>query len=187
MCVEPPCHFPRFHGFSVRRFRRTARENARDPNTHGSNTCVYFAKKRKKKNKKSIIQAAGRGTRRVESFVRKSLARDLGCCDPRISIGASVLITIALGSIDEAARGAEREGARRKAGRNASREIDDPRRSEVAWAGGRAVGGGARLRRRGRRGGRTSTIRFDCVDNVGALISVHNCLPALNGAGSIFN
>ena len=31
------------------------------------------------------------------------------------------------------------------------------------------------------------TIRFDCADNAGALISVHNCLPALNGAGSIFN
>lgn len=31
------------------------------------------------------------------------------------------------------------------------------------------------------------TIRFDCADNGGALISVHNCLPALNGAGSIFN
>jgi hypothetical protein len=54
----------------------------------------------------------------------------------------------------------------------ASREIDDP------WA-----------KRRGaaRRGALAGTIRFDCVDNVGALISVHNCLPALNGAGSIFN
>lgn len=34
---------------------------------------------------------------------------------------------------------------------------------------------------------RSRTIRFDCADNGGALISVHNCLPALNGAGSIFN
>lgn len=34
---------------------------------------------------------------------------------------------------------------------------------------------------------RLRTIRFDCADNAGALISVHNCLPALNGAGSIFN
>lgn len=54
-----------------------------------------------------------------------------------------------------------------RGGGNTSGEIDDPRRIQ--------------------RGALTGTIRFDCVDNVGALISVHNCLPALNGAGSIFN